>query len=108
MGSPSRVDHSTRHDRLPGPSSGFCGQRWTSPSALSGVTDQAVAKWEKARQRRVANKAAERLLRMFYSKDIGAGEVTSLLDIITRLDAGLAEIELHLKKGAESGWAKAA
>ena len=38
---------------------------------LLGVTDQAIAKWEKARQRPVANKSAERLLRVDYSNSIG-------------------------------------
>jgi putative transcriptional regulator len=75
---------------------------------LLGVTDQAIAKWEKARQQPVANKAAERLLRMFYSNTIGGSEFASLLDQITKLDAEMAEIELHLEKGAQGGWTKAA
>ena len=75
---------------------------------LLGVTDQAIAKWEKAGQRPVTNQAAERLLRMFYSRYIGAIEFASLLDRITQLDAEIAERELHLEKGAEGGWAKAA
>ena len=75
---------------------------------LLGVTDQAIAKWEKARQRPVANTSAERLLRLAYSNNIGASEFASLLDRITKLDAEVAEKELHLEKGAEGGWAKAA
>src|ERR1700739_179220 len=31
-----------------------------------GTTEQAIAKWEKAREKPVANKAAERLLRLAY------------------------------------------
>jgi putative transcriptional regulator len=75
---------------------------------LLGVTEQAIAKWEKARQKPVANKAAERLLRMFYSKYTGASEFAALLDRITKLDAEVAEMELHLAKGAEGVWAQAA
>jgi hypothetical protein len=43
-----------------------------------------------------------------YSNSIGASEFASLLDRITKLDAETAEKELHLEKGAEGGWAKAA
>ena len=75
---------------------------------LLGVTDQAIAKWEKAHQKPVANRAAERLLRLVYSNSIGATEFASLLDRITKLDAELAEKELHLEKGVEGEWAKAA
>jgi putative transcriptional regulator len=76
---------------------------------LLGVTDQAIAKWEKARQKPVANKAAERLLRVCYSNTTGgSGEFATILDRITQLDAEMAEKELHLEKGAEGGWAKAA
>ena len=75
---------------------------------LLGVTDQAIAKWEKARQKPVTNKAAERLLRVCYSNTIGgSGEFATILDQIAKLDAEVAEIELHLEKSAEGGWAKA-
>jgi putative transcriptional regulator len=75
---------------------------------LLGVTDQAIAKWEKARQRPVANTSAERLLRLAYSNSIGASEFASLLDRITKLDAEVAESEMHLTKSPEGGWAQAA
>ena len=39
---------------------------------------------------------------------IGTGAFASLLDRITKLDAEMAERELHLEKGAEGGWSKAA
>ena len=74
---------------------------------LLGVTDQAIAKWEKARQRPVANRAAERLLRLVYSSSIGTSEFASILDRITKLDAEIAEQELHLEKN-EGRWAQAA
>jgi putative transcriptional regulator len=74
---------------------------------ILGVTDQAIAKWEKANRKPVTNKAAERLLRVFYSKYIGESEFAALLDRITQLDAEMAEQELHLDR-APGGWAKAA
>ena len=74
-----------------------------------GVTEQAVAKWEKARTKPVANTAAERLLRVLFSRYIGGNaEFASVLDRLTQLDAELAEIEVHLQKNEQGGWAQAA
>jgi putative transcriptional regulator len=73
-----------------------------------GVTEQAIAKWEKARAKPVANTAAERLLRVAYSRYIGDGEFASVLDRVTKLDAEIAELELHLNKSAKGDWAQAA
>ncbi len=75
---------------------------------MLGVTEQAMAKWEKARAKAVANKAAERLLRIVYYQWVeGNSEFSTLLDRVTKLDAELAEAELHMKNAGD-GWAKAA
>lgn len=75
---------------------------------MLGVTEQAVAKWEKARGKSVANKAAERLLRLGYINYLdGRPEFSSVIDRITQLDAEIAEMELHLTK-EDGQWAQAA
>ena len=75
---------------------------------LLGVSEQAMAKWEKARAKAVANRAAERLLRIVYYQWVeGKSEFSTLLDRVTKLDAELAEAELHMKNAGD-GWAKAA
>jgi putative transcriptional regulator len=64
-----------------------------------GTTEQAIAKWEKARDKPVANKAAERLLRLAYINYLdGRPEFSSVIDRITQLDAEIAEAELRLTK----------
>jgi DNA-binding transcriptional regulator YiaG len=66
---------------------------------ILGATEQAVAKWEKARDKPVANKAAERLLRLAYVNYLdGRPEFSSIIDRITRLDAEIAEHELRLTR----------
>lgn len=79
-----------------------------SLAVILGVTEQAVAKWEKARDKPVANKSAERLLRLAYINYLdGKPEFSAIIDRITQLDAEIAEMELHLRK--ENGqWAQAA
>jgi putative transcriptional regulator len=77
---------------------------------LLGVTEQAVAKWEKSRDKPVANKPAERLLRGVYLEyHDGEPEFSAILDRITKLDAEIAECEreLHLAN-AERKWSKSA
>jgi DNA-binding transcriptional regulator YiaG len=66
---------------------------------ILGITEQAVAKWEKAREKPVANKAAERLLRLAYINYLdGKPEFSSIIDRITQLDAEIAEDELRLTR----------
>jgi DNA-binding transcriptional regulator YiaG len=77
---------------------------------LLGVTEQAVAKWEKARDKPVVNKTAERLLRGIYlDYHDGESEFKNILDRLTKLDAEVADLkrELHLAN-AERGWSMAA
>lgn len=79
-----------------------------SLAVVLGVTEQAVAKWEKVRDKSVANKSAERLLRLAYINYLdGKPEFSAVIDRLTQLDADIAEMELHLRK--ENGqWAQAA
>ena len=73
-----------------------------------GVTEQAVAKWEKARAKPVVNKTAERFLRVIYLNYFdGDSNFSQIIDRVTKLDAEMAQLELHLKK-ANEGWAQAA
>lgn len=66
---------------------------------LLGTTEQSVAKWEKARAKHVANKSAERLLRLAYAEYIhGKPEFSVILDRLTQLDAERAERDLHLTR----------
>ncbi len=75
---------------------------------LLGVTEQSVAKWERARSKAIANQAAERLLRGVYLAYLDkASEFSAMLDRLTKLDAEIAECELHLTN-ANHAWAKAA
>jgi DNA-binding transcriptional regulator YiaG len=68
-------------------------------SELVGSTEQAIAKWEKARDKAVANVAAERLLRLAYINYLdGHPEFSAIIDRITQLDADIAETELRLTK----------
>jgi len=64
---------------------------------ILGTTEQAIAKWEKNRKKPLANKPAERLLRLAFINYLdGHPEFSAIIDRITRLDAELAEIELRL------------
>ena len=75
---------------------------------LLGVTEQAVAKWEKTRTKPVVNATAERFLRGIYSNTIGGNaEFTAVLESLTQLDAESAELKLHLTN-AEGTWTPAA
>lgn len=79
-----------------------------SLGAILGVTEQAVAKWEKGRDKAVANKSAERLLRLAYINYLdGNTEFSAIIDRITKLDAEIAEHELRLRK-EQDGWHKIA
>jgi DNA-binding transcriptional regulator YiaG len=74
-----------------------------------GTNEQSIAKWEKARTKAVANKAAERLLRLAYVNYLdGKPEFSTIIDRITQLDAEIAEAELRLTKEADGDWLKAA
>ncbi len=75
---------------------------------LVGSTEQVIANWEKARTKPVANKAAERLLRLAYINYLdGKPEFSAVIDRITQLDAEIAEMELRLRK-EDGHWAQAA
>ncbi len=66
---------------------------------LLGTTEQSIAKWEKARDKPVANKAAERLLRLAYINYLdGRPEFSTVMDRLTQLDADIAARELRLER----------
>ncbi|WP_064253721.1 helix-turn-helix domain-containing protein [Sinorhizobium americanum] len=79
-----------------------------SLGVILGVTEQAVAKWEKAKDKAVANRSAERLLRLAYINYLdGKPEFSAVIDRITQLDAEIAEHELRLTR-EQNGWHKIA
>ena len=66
---------------------------------LVGAAEQSIAKWEKSRDKPVANPAAERLLRLAYINYLdGRPAFSAVIDRITQLDAEIAEAELRLKR----------
>lgn len=79
-----------------------------SLAAVLGTNEQSIAKWEKARDKAVANKAAERLLRIMYiehcSKD---SKVGMLIRRLAELDSHIGGMEMRLEMHG-SDWAKAA
>lgn len=76
-------------------------------AAMVGTNEQSVAKWEKARTKAVANRAAERLLRLAYIEYCsGAPEFSKVIDRLTQLDAEISERELKLERNTE--WKQAA
>jgi DNA-binding transcriptional regulator YiaG len=76
---------------------------------LVGTNEQSIAKWEKARAKDVANKAAERLLRLAYINYLdGKPEFSVIIDRITQLDAEIAELELRMTKEDDGDWFKVA
>lgn len=79
-----------------------------SLAVVVGTNEQSIAKWEKAGARPVANKAAERLLRLAYINYLdGKPEFSSIIDRLTQLDAEIAEYELRLSR-ANDHWEPAA
>jgi len=68
-----------------------------SLGGILGTTEQAIAKWEKNRKKSVANKPAERLLRLAFINYLnGHPEFSAVIDRITQLNADMAETELRL------------
>jgi putative transcriptional regulator len=76
---------------------------------LVGTNEQSIAKWEKARSKDVANKAAERLLRLAYISYLdGKPEFSEVINRITQLDAEIAELELRMESEDNGTWQQAA
>ena len=70
-----------------------------------GTNEQSIAKWEKERSKPVANKAAERLLRLFFASRASGGEsrLATLLGRMADLDNGHADAEFRLSRSGD-GW----
>jgi putative transcriptional regulator len=76
---------------------------------IVGTNEQSIAKWEKARAKDVANKPAERLLRLAYINYLdGKPEFSAIIDRITQLDAEMAELELRMTKEENGAWLQVA
>jgi putative transcriptional regulator len=76
-------------------------------AVLLGVNEQSIAKWEKARAKPVANKAAERLLRLAYKDYLDGPAFSAIMDRITKLDADEADRALRLSR-RDGSWGMAA
>lgn len=72
---------------------------------MLGTNEQSIAKWEKERGKPVANKAAERLLRLFFASRASGGEsrLAAMLGRMADLDNGHADAEFRLSRSGE-GW----
>jgi DNA-binding transcriptional regulator YiaG len=77
-------------------------------ATVLGTNEQSIAKWEKARNKAVANKAAERLLRIMFIEHCDAdSKVGMLIKRLAELDAHIGGMEMRLEMHG-SDWAKAA
>jgi putative transcriptional regulator len=75
--------------------------------AFLGVTDQAIAKWEKARAKPVINTSADRLLRTLYlARDAAGAEIVGMIERLRDLDP-VPPADLHMAN-ADHNWREAA
>ncbi len=75
-----------------------------------GTNEQSIAKWEKAKDKPVANRAAERMLRLYFLKMVDGDErLSALLGKLADLDRDGETRALQLRKsGADWQAARAA
>lgn len=79
-----------------------------SLATILGTNEQSIAKWEKSREKAVANKAAERLLRIMYIEHCNTdSKIGILIKKLAELDSHMSDIEMRLEMHG-SDWAKAA
>lgn len=77
--------------------------------AILGTTDQAIAKWEKARDRPVANTPAERLMRAYVMEYLDdESRIRTLTDRLAKLGADANESEIRLEFQTNREWRAAA
>lgn len=68
-----------------------------------GTNEQSIAKWEKAKDKPVANRAAERMLRLYFLKMVDGDErLSAFLDKLAERDqeANAQALQLH-KSGSQ-------
>jgi transcriptional regulator with XRE-family HTH domain len=75
-----------------------------------GANERSIAKWERARDRPVVNRSAERILRQLYNDHIdGDPKFRELIVEMADLDAGIAPFELRIELDEQSDkWKPAA
>ncbi|MGG7577358.1 helix-turn-helix domain-containing protein [Rhizobium sp. Nf11,1] len=77
-------------------------------ATVLGTNEQSIAKWEKARTKAVANKAAERFLRVMYLEHCDAeSKVGIMIKRLAELDSHIGDMEMRLEMHG-SDWSKAA
>lgn len=67
------------------------------------TNEQSIAKWEKAADKSVSNRSAERLLRIVYANKQKDQEMSHLIEAITESDHALDADQIQLRLEAD-GW----
>lgn len=67
------------------------------------TNEQSIAKWEKAADKPVSNRSAERLLRIVYANKQNDKELNRLIEAITESDQSLDAEQIQLRLEAD-GW----
>jgi DNA-binding transcriptional regulator YiaG len=72
---------------------------------MLSTNEQSVAKWEKAREKPVANRSADRLLRLIFanSRRDSTSELARLFEIITETDTLMDDEQIQLELDPD-GW----
>lgn len=67
------------------------------------TNEQSIAKWEKAAEKPVSNRSAERLLRIVYANKQKDQKLDRLIEVITESDQSLDAEQIQLRREAD-GW----
>jgi len=67
------------------------------------TNEQSIAKWEKAADKPVSNRSAERLLRIVYANTQKDQELNRLIEVVTGSDQALDVEQIQLRLEAD-GW----
>lgn len=72
---------------------------------MLSTNEQSVAKWEKAREKPVANRSADRLLRLIFanSRRDSTSELARLFEVITETDTSMDDEQIQLELDPD-GW----